>query len=174
MYWVYSSIFSYLYHYFSVILYFAFIFVVSHASNHNTNLQKIRVDEEFYRETHVKEWNQERRTHDEAVLENDIPVAYEVDEADLFEPTFHLQEKKDRKLARTNPQRYCADRCLTTGYCDAFEDFFNFSAQEVVQFCKECVLSEDEEPCDIPYDAMNEFLKKEDEEYKKSNGKLAP
>ena len=138
------------------------------------SIQRNRLDDEFYRETHLKEWNQERRKHDEAVLDRSVPAVFEVDEADLLEPTFHLQEKKDRKLARNNPQKYCADRCLTTGYCDAFEDFFNFSAQEVVQFCKECVLSEDEEPCDIPYDAMDEFLKKEDAEYRKSANKLAP
>lgn len=27
---------------------------------------------------------------------------------------------------------------------------FDFTPQQVMQFCKECVLSEDEEPCDIP------------------------
>jgi len=27
---------------------------------------------------------------------------------------------------------------------------FEFSPEEVMEFCNDCVLSEDEEPCDIP------------------------
>lgn len=119
------------------------------------------IDGEYWRETHMKQWTKERHEHDEAVLEHKLPTQFDVAEDEFFEPTFHIQERKDRKMARENPQKYCADRCLTTGYCDAFEDFFKFSAAEVIEFCNECVLSEDEEPCDIPYDAMDEFLRDE-------------
>jgi hypothetical protein len=113
---------------------------------------------------------QERFEHNEAVLEHDLPAQFDAADDDFFEPTFHIQEKKDRKMAREHPQQYCADRCLATGYCDAFEDIFDFSPAEVIGFCTDCVLSEDEEPCDIPYDAMDEFLKNE----KPSDGQLRP
>lgn len=29
---------------------------------------------------------------------------------------------KDKKLAQSNPQQYCADRCIATGYCEVYED----------------------------------------------------
>lgn len=54
-----------------------------------------------------------------------------------------------------DPMRYCADRCVSTGNCDVFEDMFNMDPREVVEFCSECVLSEDEEPCDIPESAFS-------------------
>lgn len=53
-------------------------------------------------------------------------------------------------MAMNDPQRYSADRCITTGNCDIYEDYYGLSAHEVIQFCAECVLSEEEEPCDIP------------------------
>lgn len=30
------------------------------------------------------------------------------------------------------------------------QDMFDMDPSEVVKFCTECVLSEDEEPCDVP------------------------
>jgi hypothetical protein len=53
-------------------------------------------------------------------------------------------------MAREDPARYCADRCVSTGNCQVWEDMFELSAKEVMAFCEGCVLSEDEEPCDIP------------------------
>ena len=61
-----------------------------------------------------------------------------------------IQMRKDRRLARTDPMRYCADRCVSTGNCQVYEDMFELSEKEVRKFCEECVLSEDEEPCDVP------------------------
>mmetsp|Transcript_3564 Transcript_3564/g.7309 ORF Transcript_3564/g.7309 Transcript_3564/m.7309 type:complete len:202 (-) Transcript_3564:1435-2040(-) len=58
--------------------------------------------------------------------------------------------RKDKRMAENDPMRYCADRCVATGNCDVFEDMFEMGPDEVIKFCKECVLSEDEEPCDIP------------------------
>jgi hypothetical protein len=62
----------------------------------------------------------------------------------------NIQMRKDRRMARDDPSRYCADRCVATGTCQVWEDMFEMSAKEVQIFCKECVLSEDEEPCDVP------------------------
>eukprot|EP00979_Chaetoceros_neogracilis_P016450 scaffold8032_cov265-Chaetoceros_neogracile.AAC.11 len=53
-------------------------------------------------------------------------------------------------MARMNPEKYCADRCISTGYCDVYEDMLEMSAEDVIQFCEECVLSDNEEPCNIP------------------------
>ena len=50
-------------------------------------------------------------------------------------------------MAHDDPQRYCADRCVTTGNCDVFEDMYSMSPKEVMSFCTECVLSEEEEVC---------------------------
>ena len=60
------------------------------------------------------------------------------------------QYAKDQKLAREDPQRYCADRCVATGNCDVYEDFFELGPEEVLAFCTDCVLSDDKEECVIP------------------------
>lgn len=127
------------------------------------------VDEEYYRETHLDEYDKKFHERNDPLIEHDLPQGYDADESDLAEPVLHRQQVKDRRLARDDPQKYCADRCLSTGYCDAFEDFFEFTPEEVLEFCTDCVLSEDEEPCDIPYEAMDKHLESE------ANGeKLAP
>jgi len=134
------------------------------ALNLNPRIAKM-IDGEYWRESHLKEWEHERHQHDEAVLEHNLPAKFDAAEDAFFEPTFHIQEKKDRKMAREHPQKYCADRCLSTGYCDAFEDFFALSPEEAVGFCTDCVLSEDEEPCEIPYEAMDALLLGEQEQH---------
>lgn len=60
------------------------------------------------------------------------------------------RRRKDEKMMESDPMRYCADRCVSTGNCDVLEDMFDFSPEEVIKFCTECVLSEDETPCDVP------------------------
>mmetsp|Transcript_28665 Transcript_28665/g.45144 ORF Transcript_28665/g.45144 Transcript_28665/m.45144 type:complete len:211 (+) Transcript_28665:83-715(+) len=60
------------------------------------------------------------------------------------------RRRKDEKMVEDDPMRYCADRCVSTGNCDVFEDMFEMGPEEVIKFCTECVLSEDEEPCDVP------------------------
>ena len=42
------------------------------------------------------------------------------------------QRRKDEKLVEDDPMRYCADRCVSTGNCDVFEDMFEM----VSSFCK--------------------------------------
>lgn len=37
------------------------------------------------------------------------------------------------------------------------QDMFDLDPSEVVKFCKECVLSEDEEPCDVPESFFGDF-----------------
>ena len=67
------------------------------------------------------------------------------------------QVARDRRLAREDPRRYCADRCVATGNCDVYEDVLHLSPEEVLQFCTDCVMADGEEPCDIPegfYDGL--------------------
>ena len=69
---------------------------------------------------------------------------------DRSRDTTSPRRRKDEKMASNDPMRYCADRCVTTGNCDVFEDMFDLGPEEVIKFCKDCVLSEEEEPCDVP------------------------
>jgi hypothetical protein len=75
---------------------------------------------------------------------------------DRTKDTSSPRRRKDEKMAEDDPMRYCADRCVTTGNCDVFEDMFDMDPTEVIQFCKECVLSEEEEPCDVPVNLFAE------------------
>ena len=68
---------------------------------------------------------------------------FESDNASTVTPS--IVRRKDIKMAADDPQRYCADRCVSTGNCDVFEDLYSLSPQEVVSFCKDCVLSDEEE-----------------------------
>jgi len=67
------------------------------------------------------------------------------------------QHAKDKKMARENPVKYCADRCIATGNCEVYEDIFELSASEVIAFCTDCVLDETKEECDLP-GAFEEFM----------------
>mmetsp|Transcript_1750 Transcript_1750/g.3746 ORF Transcript_1750/g.3746 Transcript_1750/m.3746 type:complete len:100 (+) Transcript_1750:419-718(+) len=83
-----------------------------------------------------------------------MPQGFDFNSANDFGPNAgaakKIQMRKDKRMAREDPARYCADRCVATGNCDVWEDMFEMAADEVQQFCTECVLSEDEEPCDVP------------------------
>jgi hypothetical protein len=61
-----------------------------------------------------------------------------------------IQMRKDKRMYREDPARYCADRCVATGHCQVIEDIFDMDAMEVQKFCLECVLSDGEEPCELP------------------------
>jgi len=60
------------------------------------------------------------------------------------------QRRKDLELAQTNPEAYCKDRCVAVGECEVFEDFYHLSPEQVMSFCKDCILSDSDEPCDVP------------------------
>jgi Ca2+-binding EF-hand superfamily protein len=55
---------------------------------------------------------------------------------------------RDRKLADENPKKYCADRCLATGFCDALEDFYDMTTSQVQTFCEQCAGSDE---CELAY-----------------------
>jgi hypothetical protein len=111
------------------------------------------IDHELYREQHRKDFEREWMEKNRGAVLSRLRD----DQAVMMEPTDDLRQvRKDQKLAKDDPVRYCADRCLATGNCDVYEDIFSYSPQEVLEFCNDCVLSEGEEPCDIP-DAFYEY-----------------
>lgn len=114
---------------------------------------------------------QRKRRESRMLIEPDLPEGFDFDGADYFgrplpgftgggggvdrSPPSGPMRRKDERMAEDDPMRYCADRCVSTGNCDVFEDMFDMGPEEVVKFCTECVLSEEEEPCDVPQYMFN-------------------
>jgi len=116
------------------------------------------IDRELYRERNKKDFEQEWMEKNRGAIfhqlnkNNNGASSLLMSEDDKED---YRQHWRDVKMARENPQKYCADRCLATGNCDAYGNFFHLSPQEVMAFCSDCVLAEDGE-CLIPdaiYDA---------------------
>mmetsp|Transcript_4696 Transcript_4696/g.9227 ORF Transcript_4696/g.9227 Transcript_4696/m.9227 type:complete len:93 (+) Transcript_4696:755-1033(+) len=57
--------------------------------------------------------------------------------------------------------RYCRDRCLATGFCDVFEEAYDYSQEEARAFCTECVVAVDEDGdehlCDLPEGSIEQY-----------------
>ena len=66
-----------------------------------------------------------------------------------------MELARDKKLAERDTRRWCLDRCMATGYCDAVEDLWEMSSQQVMKFCEQCA-SEDE--CELDYDKADEYM----------------
>jgi hypothetical protein len=107
------------------------------------------IDKELERLAHKQEADRAWQQKNEAVIEHDLPQGFDFDEA-ATAVMERRQKKKDTRMAKDDPRMYCADRCIATGNCDVFEDIFDFTAQQVVEFCEECVISDDEAPCVVP------------------------
>ena len=112
------------------------------------------IDRELYRQKHKKEFEKEWMEKNRGAVLHSLggsPYDHEnltmnfEEQADAFR-----QHQKDLKLAAKDPERYCADRCVATGNCDIFEDFYHLSPEQVLNFCEECVLAEDDGACDLP------------------------
>jgi len=134
------------------------------------------IDDELYRQSHHKEFEEEwmkknRRAvlsriqtegfddivfGDDAAYDNPGDETPTIDDIDVMVELQHSKEDfrqhaKDVLLASKSPEQYCADRCVATGHCDVYEDMYEMSPQQVIEFCTECVLSEDEDAeCDLP------------------------
>ena len=114
-----------------------------------------RIDNEIDRLQHIDQWRSHQTDKLNKFVEPTLPPGFDFNSpTDLPGQTANaasnIQARKDRRMARDDPARYCADRCVATGNCQVWEDMFNMAAKEVQTFCKECVLSEDEEPCVVP------------------------
>lgn len=83
------------------------------------------IDKELYRQQHLKdfenEWMEKNRA---AVLQklNSDDYMMSMDEEELRDNFRQMQ--KDKRLAQKDPQAYCAERCVTTGNCDVYEDMY--------------------------------------------------
>ncbi|CAB9524269.1 expressed unknown protein [Seminavis robusta] len=105
------------------------------------------IDHELHRLHHKEEYEQEWMEKNRNHILHHIPQEVDGQEDEMVDIR---QVAKDKKLARENPERYCADRCVATGNCEVYEDIFELGPEEVLSFCNECVLSENKEECDIP------------------------
>lgn len=132
------------------------------------------IDGELVRQGHLNEWETEwaRKNKKYTAPMGDNPDAT----ASLMAGDFGannlnpMELRRDKALADRDPQQYCADRCVATGNCDVYEDMFSLSPIEVVQFCKECVLPEDDEhECAIPEAMYSDII-----DSAGTNDKLAP
>ena len=132
------------------------------------------IDGELVRQGHLNEWETEwaRKNKKYTAPMGDNPDAT----ASLMAGDFGannlnpMELRRDKALADRDPQQYCADRCVATGNCDVYEDMFSLSPMEVVQFCNECVLPEDDEhECAIPEAMYSDHI-----DSAGTNDKLAP
>lgn len=113
------------------------------------------IDKELERLQHIDQWRIQQAEKLNKLKEPALPTGFDFNSPDNLlgqaaDAASKIQMRKDRRMARDDPARYCADRCVATGNCQVWEDMFNLAADEVQAFCKECVLSEDEEPCNVP------------------------
>ncbi|KAL7535565.1 hypothetical protein ACHAXR_006574 [Thalassiosira sp. AJA248-18] len=112
------------------------------------------IDNEVDRLRNIGLWRQKEAEKLKKAKEPTLPQGFDWNDVNDFQPNAgaaqKIQMRKDKRMARDDPARYCADRCVSTGNCQVWEDMFEMAADEVQQFCKECVLSEDEEPCEVP------------------------
>ena len=139
------------------------------------------IDKEFSRQQHKKEfeaqWMHKNREamlhsyhrHSMPDVEQDNYQFHVLEAADDHDDLVSMRQyHKDKILAQEHPEIYCADRCIATGHCDVYEDIFDFDPAQVLEFCQDCVLSDKEEPCELP----PSFLPQDDDD--DSVSKLSP
>jgi len=122
----------------------------SYIAWHNLNDNIDRIDKELYRQNHMHEFEKEWNDKTHAIVEQTLSREMNLESESFMTDDTPRQKAKDKRLAKNDPQRYCADRCVSTGNCDVYEDIYKMSAEQVISFCEECVLSDEEEPCDVP------------------------
>eukprot|EP01083_Nonionella_stella_P100559 283760_1 len=112
------------------------------------------IDSEVERLQDIGSWRRNQAEKLKKGKEDVLPQGFDFNSPTDFSPNAgaaqKIQMRKDKRMARTDPARYCADRCVATGNCEVWEDMFEMAADEVQAFCNNCVLSEEEEPCDVP------------------------
>ena len=59
-----------------------------------------------------------------------------------------FQKNRDVNLAKKDTKKFCLDRCLATGYCDALEDLLEMSTMQVKKFCDKCSSGDE---CELSY-----------------------
>jgi hypothetical protein len=108
------------------------------------------IDGELYRQAHKKEYEEQWMEKNRNAVLSRIETGFVNVDGDVDREDFRMYQR-DRRLAFRDPERYCADRCVATGNCDVYEDFYEMTPEQVIAFCTDCVLSEDEDAeCPIP------------------------
>uniref|UniRef100_A0A7S1G0I8 Apple domain-containing protein n=2 Tax=Corethron hystrix TaxID=216773 RepID=A0A7S1G0I8_9STRA len=119
-----------------------------------------KLDENYYYQEHKKEIDEDFQNRILGYLDTHLPLGLDaVDlDADTITPT---QRVRDTKLAMKDMSRYCRDRCLATGFCDVFEEAYDYSQEEARAFCTECVVAVDEDGdehlCDLPEGSIEQY-----------------
>ena len=94
------------------------------------------IDSELYRQNHKQEyenrWMEKNRgavlhslsagggTSTDTIID-ESPLSTNTD---TYEQENFVQLQRDRRLAERDPHQYCADRCISTGNCDVYEDLY--------------------------------------------------
>jgi hypothetical protein len=83
------------------------------------------IDSEIWRQGHRKEfesaWMEKNRA---AIVQNLNPGGESTMNMAADDPKEFAQHARDVRMAQDDPQRYCADRCISTGNCDVYEDLY--------------------------------------------------
>ena len=86
------------------------------------------IDQEYYRQHHKEEYHERWMVQHQSQLKTTTTTeaadTYHNDNDDDDKMWNRRQFLRDEKLARTDPQQYCRDRCIATGYCDVYEDLY--------------------------------------------------
>ena len=99
------------------------------------------IDQEYYRQHHKEEYHQQwmerhqpqiktkpsnlDHTNSDMMMVVGVLDTYTINNNDDDDVILNRRQLlRDEKLARTNPQQYCMDRCIATGYCDVYEDLY--------------------------------------------------
>jgi len=113
------------------------------------------VDNELYRQTHRKEYEEEWMKKNKGAvlsqLSDSVVGSYPSMMMNEGEMEAFAEYKRDERMAFAKPDKYCADRCVATGNCDILQDFYELGPEDVLKFCEECVLdNKDGGSCDVP------------------------
>mmetsp|Transcript_629 Transcript_629/g.976 ORF Transcript_629/g.976 Transcript_629/m.976 type:complete len:175 (+) Transcript_629:135-659(+) len=108
------------------------------------------IDMELLRLTDKQEYFKQMKEQHKKTMQPVLPTQDDYTAYAALNSDDIVEQRRDKRMARNNPAKYCADRCISTGHCEVYEDYFDMGPDEVIKFCNECVLSDDELPCDIP------------------------
>ena len=99
-----------------------------------------RIDSELDRLKNIGLWRQQQAEKLNKGKDT-LPQGFDFNSPGDFSPMADaaqkIQMRKDKRMARDDPARYCADRCVSTGNCQVWEDMFEMAADEVQAFCQE-------------------------------------
>ena len=82
------------------------------------------IDEEYYRLNHKDEFETEWMKKNKQAVMQSLNHNNNNNLLSTINPFGENVQQliRDQRLAKKDPQRYCADRCIATGNCDVYED----------------------------------------------------